>query len=80
MSLLSFVIKIKNLDKLMNQEQTNKQKYKQTAQQNPWSLGRLTLPTMNSMGCFGVVNCGRQQKAVNWLGAQETLISGGKKK
>lgn len=63
----------------MNQEQTNKQKYKQTAQQNPWSLGRLTLPTVNSMGCFGVVNCGRQQKAVNWLGAQETLISGGKK-
>lgn len=63
----------------MNQEQANKQKYKQKAQQNPWSLGRLTLPTLNSTEYFGVVNCGRQQKAVIWLGAQETLISGGKK-
>lgn len=62
----------------MNQKQTNKQKHKQKGKQNP-GVRRLTLPTLNSMGAFGVVNCGRQQKAVVWLDAQETFTSDGKK-
>lgn len=71
-SQLSPLRKIKNLNKLMNQKQTNKQKHKQKGKQNP-GVRRLTLPTLNSMGAFGVVNLGGNRRL--WFGLMHKKLS-----